>query len=137
MPLEPGENHGLLITSYTSLPSRANYMGPGTALNVRIPRGDKGLTPVDKASKAHDLRYSLYGEKGEQQADQKFNDTVDIIARHNKDWKFNIQQAKLVKLKSLLGLNANLFTTLNPPPENLRPLFEQELQRLEKMGYGV
>eukprot|EP00732_Lithocolla_globosa_P006808 Lithocolla_globosa_v1_NODE_8168_length_854_cov_23.464330.p1 type:complete len:115 gc:universal NODE_8168_length_854_cov_23.464330:293-637(+) len=110
MPLEPGEHHGLLITGYTSLPQRANYMGPGTALNVRIPRGDKGLTPVDKVSKAHDLRYSLYREKGEQAADKKFNDTVDIIARHNKDWKFNIQQAKLVKLKSILGLNANLFT---------------------------
>jgi hypothetical protein len=39
--------------------TKAQYMGPGTNLDARLARGDEGITPADKASKRHDLRYAL------------------------------------------------------------------------------
>eukprot|EP00732_Lithocolla_globosa_P001618 Lithocolla_globosa_v1_NODE_837_length_3207_cov_25.878490.p2 type:complete len:165 gc:universal NODE_837_length_3207_cov_25.878490:1187-693(-) len=130
----PGEHHGLIVTKKGV--SRANYMGPGTRLDVRIPRGDKGKSPVDKASKAHDLRYSLYGTKGEQAADRKFNQVVNKIQKEGTDYKANIAQAKLVKAKSALGIKASLFTTLGNTPPALKPVYKRELKKLEQQGYG-
>jgi hypothetical protein len=34
-----------------------NYAGPGTRLDVRLPRGDVGTTPADAAAKIHDIEY--------------------------------------------------------------------------------
>ena len=35
-----------------------NYCGPGTKLNERLTRGDKGINPLDEACKLHDIAYS-------------------------------------------------------------------------------
>lgn len=37
-----------------------NYCGPGTKLNERLARGDKGINPLDEACKQHDIWYSKH-----------------------------------------------------------------------------
>ena len=37
-----------------------NYCGPGTKLNKRLARGDKGINQLDEACKEHDIAYSKY-----------------------------------------------------------------------------
>ena len=39
-----------------------NYCGPGTKLNKRLLRGDKGKNPLDKACKEHDIAYNTYSD---------------------------------------------------------------------------
>lgn len=34
-----------------------NYCGPGTKLDARLARGDKGVNPLDEACKRHDIWY--------------------------------------------------------------------------------
>lgn len=36
-----------------------NYCGPGTKLNKRLARGDRGINPLDEACKSHDIAYAL------------------------------------------------------------------------------
>lgn len=40
------------------LPGGYQYCGPGTRLQKRIARGDKGINPLDAACKVHDISYS-------------------------------------------------------------------------------
>ena len=37
---------------------RANYLGPGTRLQQRLKRGDRGVNRLDELAKIHDLDYS-------------------------------------------------------------------------------
>lgn len=37
-----------------------NFCGPGTKLNKRLGRGDKGINPLDEACKEHDIAYAQY-----------------------------------------------------------------------------
>lgn len=37
-----------------------NFCGPGTKLDERLARGDKGINPLDEACKEHDIWYSKY-----------------------------------------------------------------------------
>jgi hypothetical protein len=53
----PGEKHAILQTDYGL--TKGSWIGPGTNIDARLARGDQGITPVDQASKRHDLRYSL------------------------------------------------------------------------------
>lgn len=39
------------------LPGGYEYCGPGTRLDVRLARGDRGINPLDAACKEHDLAY--------------------------------------------------------------------------------
>ena len=54
----PGEKHQIIQLPNGSY-NPAAYSGPGTNLKVRISRGDKPLSYVDKIAQGHDLRYSL------------------------------------------------------------------------------
>lgn len=69
-----GEKHLILPTEYGL--TRANYAGPGTRLDVRIPRGDKGVDGpfgIDNAAMKHDLDYlAAKTPKDIRQADDKF-----------------------------------------------------------------
>lgn len=48
-----------------------NYCGPGTKLNKRLSRRDKGINPLDEACKEHDIAYSKYSHiKDRNKADQ-------------------------------------------------------------------
>ena len=37
---------------------RANYLGPGTRLQQRLKRGDRGINRLDELAKIHDIDYS-------------------------------------------------------------------------------
>lgn len=48
-----------------------NYCGPGTKLNKRLRRKDKGINPLDEACKEHDIAYSKFSDiKNRNIADQ-------------------------------------------------------------------
>lgn len=51
----------VLLLVEIQLPSY-NYCRPGTKLAKRFAHGDKGVNPLDKACKAHDIAYSKYSE---------------------------------------------------------------------------
>lgn len=131
----PGERHGFIFRGFT--PRRARFMGPGTNLDVRIKRRDRGLSAVDRAAKAHDLRYSLSeGRADEKAADQKFIQVVNKIQEQKKDDPKTIAQAKLVNMKDALGIPAKWFTKIGGKKNHPDgPLFQTELQKLEREGY--
>lgn len=39
-----------------------NYCGPGTRLQERLARGDRGINPLDEACKLHDIAYARYSD---------------------------------------------------------------------------
>lgn len=56
---------GLLNTLINNLPFELhlpgyNYCGPGTRLQKRLKRGDKGINPLDNACMQHDIAYDNY-----------------------------------------------------------------------------
>lgn len=96
-----GEKHGIL-TLPNGKYGTANYMGPGTNLIARLKRGDPPRTEVDKASMAHDIRYSLARNTDDiRKADNIMMNAVDRIARNRGDDPKNIAQARLIKLKTI------------------------------------
>lgn len=53
---------GLLNSAINSLPFEAHvpgyqFCGPGTKLEKRLARGDKGINPLDSACRDHDIAY--------------------------------------------------------------------------------
>lgn len=48
-----------------------NYCGPGTKLDKRLARGDKGINPLDEACKKHDIAYNTFTDvKNRNKADE-------------------------------------------------------------------
>lgn len=141
--LYPGERHGILndITNPRTgkkVRAFAMYMGPNTNLSVRVRRGDPGLSNVDIASKAHDLRYSLStNQEGVNRADDIMLKAVST----KPDTRWNKLQARLIWPKRQLArLGFNLGSTFGDPqldkdPE-LKKLYETTLSQLAAQGYG-
>ena len=146
------EYHGIL-----KLPNGkyafSQYMGPGTRLDIRVPRGDKGLTPIDEASMGHDIRYrlALKGENKQEvqdairNADNIFNNVIDRLRKEGKENELNLKQAELIKVKVFLEgnkvlrdyiLNFNSRKTDSVDSPELDAMYEKELRRLEQKGYG-
>jgi len=146
------EYHGIL-----KLPNGkyafSQYMGPGTRLDIRVPRGDKGLTPIDEASMGHDIRYrlALKGENKQEvqdairNADNIFNKVIDRLRKEGKENELNLKQAELIKVKVFLEgnkvlrdyiLNFNSRKTDSVDSPELDAMYEKELRRLEQKGYG-
>ena len=66
----PGEAHLVLPTKYGL--TRANWCGPGTNLQARKARGDKGVSPIDNACETHDTLYNqARSEKDLRKADNR------------------------------------------------------------------
>lgn len=144
--LYPGEYHGVI-----KLPNGkytwAQYMGPGSRVDLRVPKGQEGLTPIDKESMAHDIRYHLSATpEAIRAADNKFNEVIDRLRREGKEEEFNLKQAELIKVKVFLegneilrkfirGFNTRK-TDIADTPE-LTKMFEDKLRKLEQQGYGI
>lgn len=114
--LYPGEWHGI-IQFRDKAAERAAYMGPGTQVLKRLKRGIKGKSPVDEVSKQHDIEYSLAETPSDvTRADNKMIKRIRNIGLMNKDKRFNIAQANLIKLKrsaeKVLGENRLKFASL-------------------------
>jgi len=136
-----GEKHGVIKDKDGYHP--AQYMGPGTKLDVRLPRGDKGLSEVDKISKVHDIQYSLAKDSTDlRKADERMIKNVKRSRKNKKDNYFNHAQADLIKAKVFLedkaGLPQDFFVKLDgkSSPE-LKKLARKELKKLELEGYGL
>ena len=143
--LYPGEYHGVI-----KLPNGkytwAEYMGPGTRVDIRVPRGDKGLTPIDTESMAHDIRYNLSSTpEAIRAADNKFNEVIDRLRREGKEDEFNLKQAELIKVKVFLEGNdliRKVIRKFNTRPTDIQnspeltAKLEAKLKELEQQGYG-
>jgi hypothetical protein len=143
--LFPGEFHGIIKLPdgrYTS----AQYLGPGSRVDLRVPRGDKGLTPIDTESMAHDIRYNLSSTpEAIRAADNKFNEVIDRLRREGKEDEFNLKQAELIKVKVFLEGNdliRKVIRKFNTRPTDIQnspeltAKLEAKLKELEQQGYG-
>lgn len=143
--LYPDEYHGVI-----KLPNGkytwAQYMGPGSRIDLRVPKGQEGLTPIDRESMAHDIRYHLSTTpEAIRAADNKFNEVIDRLRKEGKEDEFNLKQAELIKVKVFLEGNEVLRkfirkfntrkTDIEDTPE-LTKMFEEKLKKLEQEGYG-
>ena len=145
-----GEMHGILQLPDGTF-QKAQYMGPGSRIDLRLDAGQEGLTPIDKASLAHDLRYQLSNtDKANRQnlireADNIFNKKIDYLRETKGDSEFNLKQAELIKAKVALEnihplVRDSIFnfsnrkTSINESPEYLEK-YRAKLSQLEKDGY--
>ena len=56
------------------------YMGPGTHLKKRLPRGDPGINRLDRTSKQHDIDYSKAKNlRDKWKADAKMNKSIESL----------------------------------------------------------
>lgn len=105
---------GLINTLINKLPFELhlpgyNFCGPGTKLEKRLARGDKGVNLLDEACKVHDLAYSQSKDiKSRHVADKLLSDTAFARFRA-KDASFGEKTAALgisgaMKVKRKLGM---------------------------------
>jgi transcription antitermination factor NusG len=139
-----GEKHGAIVDSDGIHP--AQYLGPGTKLETRIKRGDKGLSEVDKIAKVHDLKYALAKDVDDvRKADRHMIKKVSETRQKGTDNAFNLAQADLIRAKIMLEeygiLPRDFFSnvekkSLEQNPE-LQDLYKQEHDRMVMLGYGL
>jgi hypothetical protein len=78
--LLPGEKHAI-----NSRGVSYNFLGPGTRLDIRLPRGDEGLDPIDEIAKKHDIAYhNAQGWDDIRKADEVFIKNLDSIKGQKK-----------------------------------------------------
>lgn len=98
------DGRGLVNNFIDSLPVELHspgyqFCGPGTKLNKRLIRGDKGINPLDSACRAHDIAYSQ---------------NTDIDKRHQADRELAERAWRRVKAKdSSLGEKINSYIVTN------------------------
>ncbi len=71
----PGEKHIFMNTPEGF--TKSNFAGPGTNLEARLARGDRGINQIDEASKLHDIAYSL--AKDEQDIRKADNEMIKRV----------------------------------------------------------
>lgn len=110
------KGRGVLNTLINKLPFEAHipgyrFCGPGTRLNKRLARGDRGINPLDEACKEHDIAYSQHQDlQKRHEADRILADKAWERFR-SKDAKFGEKTAALaitgvMKGKTKLGMGA-------------------------------
>jgi hypothetical protein len=142
-PLYNGEKHTMLKLPNGKI-GVANYMGPGTEVIKRLIRNDPPRTETDKVSKAHDIRYVLANDLNDiRTADKILIKKIDEISKNKTDSKFNIAQAKLIKVKMIsedLGLLKRTAFSGDLSKKILSQdditLMNEKLKPLEMAGYG-
>lgn len=98
------EGKGLVNNLINSLPielhlPRYQFCGPGTKLEKRLQRGDKGINPLDAACRIHDIKYSQ---------------NTDIKKRHQADIELAEKSWKRVKAAdSTIAEKINAFFVTN------------------------
>jgi hypothetical protein len=141
--LMPGEKHQIIYLPSDNSYSPAAYSGPGTKLSVRIRRGDKPLSYVDKIAQGHDLRYALAQTEADvRTADNRMVQLLDKARAIKLDANFNINQASLIKAKILLedrlGVPKSWFASYGRAGQapNDANMYETKLKELEQQGFG-
>lgn len=141
----PGERHALLINEEGKTDT-ANFLGPGTNLDKRLQRGDKGLTPFDdQGGLVHDIAYATaQNVKDVRKADNVFVNTGNSLLRRGKDRPFNILpsvtaiKAK-VRAEDFGVLPRDKFAPGLPkkPTAAQKKLYKDALKGVEMRGLGL
>lgn len=108
---------GLLNTLINKLPVELHipgykFCGPGTRLEKRLARGDRGINPLDEACRDHDIAYSTYSDlRSRHQADKVLASKAWHRARA-KDSSFGeraaaLTVAGLMKGKTAVGMGVS------------------------------
>lgn len=86
-----------------------NYCGPGTKLEKRLKRGDKGVNKVDEVCKKHDIDYSnAKNDEDIKKADRKMIENLDKLENLNLNEKMGKTICKTgLKAKQVFGGNIN------------------------------
>ena len=138
----PGEKHqAIYLDDGTYNP--AEYSGPGTRLDIRIPRNDPGLSYIDRVAKRHDLEYLFSkNENDVKLADEHMIEKLNEARSKNLDSNFNINQAELIRAKYYLnraGVPTSFFTSFGKDSvadQSIIPEAERQLASLKQSGYG-
>lgn len=108
---------GLLNTLIDKLPIELhlpgyNFCGPGTKLEKRLKRGDKGINPLDEACKRHDIAYSQNSSlEHRHTADLELASAAEQRWRESKDLSEKLMALgvnKLMKFKVKRGMGLPL-----------------------------
>lgn len=96
-----------------------NYCGPGTDVEGRVRRGDRGVNELDCACKQHDIEYLMYqGDSNElRKSDQRLMDAADrIIDGINKNSSVTDRVVSFLGAKGIpIGFISNTIKTIVNP----------------------
>ena len=122
----PDERHLWLPTEYGM--TKGNYIGPHTALEKRLARGDPGINDIDKAAKQHDIAYRDARTKSDiRTADEKMIKAVRKAKDSGPKTKKLVEKGLNLKILSeKVGLmEPTDFTNLTLSGEGKKSLSEQ------------
>jgi len=138
----PGERHQVIyLPDKTYNPAR--FSGPGTRLDIRIPRNEPGLSYIDNVAKRHDLEYLFsQNENDVKLADEHMIQKLNQAREQKLDYPININQAELIRGKyyaNRLGIPTSFFTSFGKDSiadQSIISEAERQLQELKQAGYG-
>lgn len=119
---------GLVNNLINSLPIELHlpgyqFCGPGTKLEKRLQRGDKGINPLDAACRDHDIIYAQ---------------STDINKRHQADKELAEKAWRRVKSKdSSLGEKANAYLVTNAMKAKVKFGMGMTNKNLKKSGKKI
>ena len=138
----PGEKHQVIYMNDNTY-NPARFSGPGTRLDIRVPRNEQGLSYVDNVAKRHDLEYLFAKTEDDvKRADEHMIMKLDEARAKKLDYPININQAELIRGKyyaNRLGVPTSFFTSFGKDSiadQSIIPEAERQLQELIQQGYG-
>jgi hypothetical protein len=137
-----GEKHQVIyMDDGTYNPAR--FSGPGTRLDIRVPRNESGLSYVDNVAKRHDLEYLFAtSENDVKLADEHMIQKLEQARSQKLDYPLNINQAELIRAKyyaNRLGVPTSFFTSFGKDSiadQSILPEAQRQLEVLKQQGYG-
>ena len=109
---------GILNTLINKLPFEAHvpgyqFCGPGTRLEKRLSRGDKGVNPLDAACREHDIAYSKNNNldirhKADQILEKKAQERTTAVDSSRKEKTVAYAVMNAMKAKRKIGMGCKL-----------------------------
>lgn len=132
---------GLINTLIDKLPIELhlpgyNYCGPGTKLEQRLQRNDRGINPLDEACKFHDLAYSQSSDISKRHEADRLLDSRALERFRAGDSSFGEKLAALgvsSAMKTKLKLGMGCFNSIKKNRSNKK----NKKQQTTKKGAGV
>ncbi len=130
-----GERHQYMVGE-----GRAQFSGPGTAIDVRIGRGDRGINEIDNAAMIHDLDFMRIALSNDSEkdiikkvriSDDKLKKKVNEIGGFNASitnafvsGKNMAEDFNTIKRTAFIGVNENLKDNIEDETDFLNSVFE-------------
>jgi hypothetical protein len=93
-----------------------NFCGPGTQVEARILRGDRGINALDEACRVHDVEYMKYADNNKelQKSDQRLVSAAKkIVETYNNIFKKTIAEKKIDKVKTWIPFGETIANITN------------------------